>query len=307
MEKLLFALYIFLAIVVYFIARRYLKTSTLSTLFPLMILDTIPVSKFPMSNTDMYFYDFFLPFFILLSIPKLSTLHFNNFLKYTGILYFLLPILCFLISSVTYPDESMSQYVYIYRKITVFSLVLFSTINYKKFDINELLSVVKLYWIFYCIIGIGHYLGFYYADIISEEMINTDFEEVNVFDKQWELDGFMGLNRGAIGVICSALIANSTVVVLFNQIKKNRFIDYLTIISSISILLLSGSRTGILASIISIFVLFVYNLTKRKSVNTRLIIVVSFFLFYLIKNLVLGSLILSPVSHQTAGHVAVAS
>lgn len=290
MERILFALYLLLAIVVYYVSRRFLKTNLLSTVLPILILDTIPISKFPMSNTDMYFYDLFLPFFLFISLSKFNLIKNNSFIKYTGLLYVFIPILCFLISSVSYPDESMSQYVYIYRKLTVFSLILFSTVFYTKLDVKQILTVIKLYWVLFCFLGIGHYLGYYFIDFETEVIKESDLNEVNVFDKQWKLDGFMGLNRGSIGVICSGLIAHSSIVLLFNKIGKYRVLDYLLIITSLSILILSGSRTGIVASVLSIFLLFIINIFRRNSINLQLVFIITFFLMFMLNFLSRSSL-----------------
>jgi hypothetical protein len=163
-------------------------------------------------------------------------------------------------------DPGLGWVVHIYRRVLI--VVLFAAAVwgvYRRVYAIDFLDSVVISWIGMAAVGTLQYLGLFSVDIYGTAPWQQG--AISVMESTQAQRGFLGLNRGAVGVWGSGIAAYSLARLFTRrQLTAGPLVIYSTAITlSLVVILFSGSRTGLLAlAIASCYVLGVGQIGASK-------------------------------------------
>jgi hypothetical protein len=120
---------------------------------------------------------------------------------------------------------------------------------YGRVNLRSFLNTCVAIWLGMCVMGYAQYAGLVDTDIWAS--VEDEFRQMSIAESVAAARGFMGLNRGAVGVWGSAVCAYCVGSLAFVERLTGRYyvLYYAGAMGSASVVFLSGSRTGVIAVI----------------------------------------------------------
>lgn len=231
-------------------SMKYLNYSILNLIF-ISLLIPLPLIKVGGFTSGLYLYHIlsfiFLGHIVFLAINNKMKIKVDRY----GIALFLYFIFCFFISGFDLTKEWI---------ISIISFFSFFCANLyasnRNFSIAQIVYLSKYYLFIISFLGVTHYLNDNYLYVNPYIIGEGDADE-------FIFTGFLGLTRGSIGVIFPVLISIVLIDFYKNSFFNKLFISFAIFLSIICVLL-SGSRTGLLLCILSVF--FNFLIFRSKSI-----------------------------------------
>lgn len=237
-------------------SMKYLNYSILNLIF-ISLLIPLPLIEVGGFTSGLYLYHILSLFFLV----HVAYLTIKNDMKVKvdryAIALFAYFILCFFVNGF---DLTKEWVICIISFLAFFSANLYA--SNVEFKIEKIVFFSKYYLFFISFLGLTHYLNNNYL-YVNPYVIGEGESDDFVFT------GFLGLTRGSIGVIFPVLISISLIDFFKNNFKNKIFIAF-SIFLAILCVLLSGSRTGLLLCIISVFLNFL--IFRSKSIANLILI-----------------------------------
>ncbi len=241
---------VLLAIVAVACSRAAFGTRKSMALVAVVVTFAVPITNVPGYSTPLMLHDFVAPilgaFLLWKGIPG----------RYRGLL------LLSVVALVLWPtigiangwylgDTYSASGVAVYRKVALVVFLGGALLHrHEPDDLKGLLNTVCIVWCLMCLVGIGQYLGW----------IDTNFRVAsdagpgqNLYQYREAHVGFLGLNRGAVGVWSSSMFAAAAAALAggWAQGRGSALLWAATAALSTGVVLLSGSRTGLVAMMVA--------------------------------------------------------
>lgn len=135
-----------------------------------------------------------------------------------------------------------------YRRLAfVICFLVGAELAHRGTHLGEFLDAAITVWLFMMVAGVFQYLGLINVDVMTSN--GSSAATVSIFESRMAQRGFLGLGRGAVGVWGSVLGSYSLAQILIAKrgAAVRSIIHGATVVLSVLVILLSGSRTGIAA------------------------------------------------------------
>lgn len=276
----MFIIILLLAILSFFLSVRsgiHWKEAVLAIVF----LFPMPLSEIIGGHLPLFFADFSF-FFVWLFYSQYQKSQFiqrDRIVIIGFFLFVLLPVLCTIYSQIFYTPPDIRHYLYIYRRIALFVLILLANKFGGLISVRNLFNSAAVFWLLISCVGLLHYSGTLLLPSYIEEVDDSNVQG-SVFDNYHLVRGFLSFNRGALGLYGATFIVFSFGSLMTKNVDRHKVFYYtvyiLVIITSILNIIFSGTRTGVF---VSAFVLvFLYVKVSLVSKKLNLATLVMFFL-----------------------------
>ncbi len=213
-----------------------------------LLFNSIQIAEPPGFETSLFIHDFLLPFLLIYLLFHLSKTD-NKFVLFAAFAIFLLYLPGTLLGSWLNLGVKYGWVTFLYRRFgSLVFLLLGVTGILRGVRANEFLETCVVLWIGMATVGLMQFLGFVEVDYLVRD---DTFLGATIMQSTAAQKGFLGLNRGAVG-LWGATISTYCVAILVldSNLGVRRFVIY-TLAASLSyaVILFSGSRTGLLASV----------------------------------------------------------
>lgn len=208
-----------------------------------MLFNIMPIMVTPGFGRWLFLSDFLIPLLGLLLLSRY--VHFRVFMI-ALLAIFLWPLICTFLG-VSIERFGYAWVMYLYRRLgCLVFLAAGASGVVRGITARHFFDACTVLWLGMVFAGLLQYLGVLSVDFRLEGGMEAG---VSVAESITAQHGFMGFNRGAVGV-CGATIATYCITVLFleHQLGVQRFLLYsVTVALTYTVILFSGSRTGLVA------------------------------------------------------------
>jgi|GEM_PF-4961923 len=220
--------------------------------------------NFPGVKEGIYVYDI-APFVLIMyaAYHRVALISSIRHTFYTLVLLVLWPFFSEFISSLNLNHSGNKWILWLLRSIELYLYYLIGFIFAAKIGIKYFMIAFCSTWSIYCFCGLLQYAGIMDTDF-SQISALIEWEFISILEQGSVPVSFLGFNRGAVGVISSGVFCYALTVLFYNE--NTRFINYVyftSITLSITLLLVSGSRTGLVAAFLGAIVVVLLNKVNR--------------------------------------------
>ncbi|MFA6148736.1 MAG: O-antigen ligase family protein [bacterium] len=212
-----------------------------------LIFNSIPITTPPGFATPLFLHDFFVPIMLLL----LQCRYKKGRLFQLALLAILVwPLMGVIVGKFIEPSGN-DWITFIYRRLGFITFFSFAAIGiFPDIDLEDFMDTCNIVWSCMAIVGILQYYGVWNVDF---DTLTSEFQDKTILESVAAQRGFMGLNRGAIGLWGTVFSTYCFAQLTFrNNIGVFRNILYIiSMLLTCIVILFAGSRTGLAAILVS--------------------------------------------------------
>jgi|GEM_PF-6718386 len=231
-----------------------------------LLFNTLPVMKAPGFQSPVFVHDLLLPILVIVLLLRFSRVS-HGLLALALMTVFLWPIIGVLVT-VTQGATGHGYLTYLYRRLDlVLFLAVGTTVVAPKMT-NDVLDTFMIVWIGMAAVGLAQYFGVVDVDFVIKDPGSAAGD--SILTDSAAQRGFMGLNRGAVGVWCSAVSAYCVAHLLLDRRPGSARVIIYTVATALTatVVLFSGSRTGAVACLAGVGYVAVVSLRHMRDLRT---------------------------------------
>ncbi len=255
--KLALAIYLLTCPLAYIFATKVLHVPKQAALLAVLLFNAIPIANPPGAKTNLFIHDLVLPAVLFLVVTRADP-RLKKFAFLPIIAIFVYPALSTLVGALLNDFERNAWMVFIFRRLAAVTFLLAGLFGVWRWaSARGFFDTCVVIWIVLAICGI----------LQANQLIDVDFRadtldigKVSILESKTAQRGFMGLNRGAVGLwggcVLNYCLASCVLSMNFRTIRVLTYA--VAVMLSLVVIFYAGSRTGMLAC----FVGTVYSLSR---------------------------------------------